>query len=123
MTIDVEITSTVPSLDDAVQAACMPIEVADDLGLFIRSGTDSAPDEGYEIDIPPGKYDMLVRIYATEGKDDDEDDDDFNPHCKASLTFLPRGTIGPKCFKRKGYAPPSKLVIHTADGGTEEFPI
>lgn len=159
ITIDSELTDTVPSLEGAVQAACMPIEVVDDHGLFLRSVDDVAEEEGEEngesddeegdefdedsgdvpnqIDLPRGQYDMLVRIYATEGWYDDEDDnenkdedgdgdeeedEELNPRCKASLTFLPRGTIGPKCYLRDGFDPPGKLIIRTADGGKEEYP-
>ena len=151
ITIDSELTDTVPSLEGTVQASCMPIEVVDDHGLFIRSVDDVAEEEGEEneesedeegdedsgdgspnqIDLPRGKYDMLVRIYATEGWDDDGDDnededededEELNPRCKASLTFLPRGTIGPKCYSRDGFDLPSKLIIRTADGGFEEYP-
>ena len=126
---------------------CVPIHVADDHGLFLRSvndeddenldqsddDDDSDDEDGEEldysapqqIDLPRGEYDMLVRIYPVEGWDEDEDEEDEDedgPHCRVSITFLPKGTIGPKVLKANGFAFPSNLVIHTQDGGIQELP-
>jgi predicted DNA-binding WGR domain protein len=120
VTLDAEMADTVSSLDDAVQAACLPIELSNDHGLYIRTVDDDGNQ--YKIGVPRGKYDMLVRIFATE-QNDTESDDDFEPRCNVSLTFLQRGTVGPKCFKRDGYELPSSMVIHTSDEETQEFPI
>ena len=136
--VDAEVTDVVPPLDGVAQAACMPIEVLDDLGLSIRCPDSNMyvepgdDDEAPRVAIPSGRYDMLVRIYPTTGTgedrdedddDEDESDDDFNPTCRVSLSFLPRGTVGVKCFKRDGYSMPSKLVIHNETGGVDEFPV
>jgi hypothetical protein len=89
---------------------------------YIRSVDDDG--DAYKIGIPRGKYDMLVRIFATEQDDTESDDDDaFDPRCKVSLSFLPRGTVGPRCFKRDGFELPSRMIIHTSDEETEEFSI
>ena len=121
--LEADMADTAPSIRNTVQAACLPIEVSDDDGLYIQ--TCDYDGHEHKINVPRGKYDMLVRIYATEDDSDDEYDDDMDgPCCRASLTFLPRGTVGPRCFKQGyGMVRPSSMVIHTSDEETQEFPI
>ena len=141
--VESELADVALELEDAVQAICVPIDVTDDHGLFLRSvndedeedldesddhDTDDEDDEQIDysepqqINLPRGEYDMLVRIFPVEGEDDDEEEDEDGPHCRVNITFLPRGTIGPKVLKANSFAFPNKLVIHTKDGVIQELP-
>ena len=164
----VEMSSSPPSLDGAVQAVCAPLNVESEDGVYIRDLICGADETTYHLDVPPGEYDVVVRLYPevdlpddldeaeefaaveaaavktkqekvtddedqgeneddeeeeADEEDEDEDDDDlFNPQCKVGITFLPRGTIGPKVLLLSYGDIPDQIVLHRNDGSSYTVP-
>ena len=111
-TVEVEFASKLPPLRSAVQAVAVPIDVEGPDGLYPRTVDDSGDKQ--RLEVPLGHYDVVARFFPARRKKDEEDT------CFRSwriiLTLLPRGTVGPKCFKMPDESLPQSLVLHRHGG-------
>jgi hypothetical protein len=127
--VTAELSSSLPAIDLATQAISVPIDVESPEGLYLR-GPEYDGDH-YRLDVPTGKYDVVVRFFPPEkcepieGEDADEDEDDddgFLTYCKIALTFLPQGTVGPSILKAASGNIPELLLLHRGDGSSYTVP-
>jgi hypothetical protein len=111
-TVEVEFGSNLPPLRSAVQAVAVPLDVESPDGLYLRTVDDSGDKQ--RLAVPPGRYDVVARFFPARRKSAKEG------ACFSSwrvvLTLLPRGTVGPKCFKMPDGGLPDHLVLHRDDG-------
>lgn len=99
--VEVRFGKSVPDISKAIQAFAVPISFDEaDEPYALEVAGPALP-----IVVPPGKYDMVVRLFECN-KDDEE-----SPDWRAVLTFLPAGTVGAKVFKLMGRAAPKEVFI------------
>lgn len=98
----VEFTKSIPDLKQAAQAFSVPIA----FGAKDEPYTHAVSGSVLPIAVPPGKYDMVVRLFEGKKKDDKD-----TPDWRAVLTFLPAGTVGAKVFKLKDQPIPKEIYI------------
>jgi hypothetical protein len=106
-TVEIEFKSRMPPLGKVVQAVVVPLRVSRTPVIFLRTVDDSGKKNRF--DVPIGNYDVLARFYPHKLK---RYEDSCLTSWSVRLTFLPAGTVGPKCFKVHGATIPSQLVIH-----------
>jgi hypothetical protein len=126
-----ELGSSVPSTDEAEVAVSVPLTVEGSNGVYLRTVEDT--DEYNRLDVPPGEYDLVVRIYPSEKKNVTDDDsypvknkgvghEMFIDHCKVALTFLPKGTVGARVLKSYHEEMPDRIALHRNDGSINFVP-
>lgn len=107
--VQAEFATELPDLEGAIQAVSVPIDVEGDEGLYLRSVM--AEEDLNKLDVPPGKYDVLVRFFPK--KQDEEKGSRYQYGVSPIvLTFLPRGTVGPRVLKVAYGEVPESLVLH-----------
>jgi hypothetical protein len=110
-TVEVEFGSKLPPLRSAVQAVAVPLDVESPDGLYLRTVDDSGDKQ--RLEVPPGQYDVVARFFPARRKRAEEDT--CFSSSRVVLTLLPRGTVGPKCFKMPDGCLPESSVLHRND--------
>jgi hypothetical protein len=107
-TVEARFGSRPPPLRHAVQAVAVPLTVAKPGGLFLRTVGDSSDKR--RLDIPPGHYDVVARFFPARRRRQSEQT--YLTSWRCVLTFLPGGTVGPKCLRTEDGRVPAEIVLH-----------
>jgi hypothetical protein len=114
-----ELGSSPPPLDEAELTVSVPLNVESSEGLYLRTVDEDG--DFYRLDVPPGEYDVVARFYPPEDKPVGDSRARY-PHCKVALTFLPKGTMGPRVLKVKHGELPERVALRRNDGSVVFVP-
>jgi hypothetical protein len=105
--VEARFGSRLPPLRHTVQAVAVPLTVVEPGGLYLRTVTDGGDKQ--RLDVPAGHYDVVARFFPARRR---QRESTYLTSWRCVLTFLPGGTVGPKCLRTE-YGPiPAELVLH-----------